>query len=110
VPKDEAAAADWFERAASEDNPVAQVRLARLLAEGKGVERSDADAARWYLIAKGHGLDDEFMDGWIERLDEKTRSSAQTAADEWLSSGGRQLRTAAAPPQSDSSPVDNQLE
>jgi TPR repeat protein len=109
VPKDEAAAAEWFERAASEDNPVAQVRLARLLAEGKGLERSDAEGARWYLIAKGHGLDDEFMDGWIEKLDEATRNSAQAAADEWLNSGGPQLRTAEAP-QPESAPVDNQLE
>jgi uncharacterized protein len=109
VPKDEAAAAGWFERAANEDNAVAQVRLARLLAEGKGIEQSEAEAARWYLIAKRHGLDDEFLDAWIEKLDEKTRHSAQAAADEWLTSGGRQLRTAEAP-QSDSAPVDNQVE
>jgi TPR repeat protein len=109
VPKDEAAAAGWFMRAANEDNPVAQVRLARLLAEGKGIPRDDAEAARWYFIAKERGLDDEFMEGWIEKLDEKTRSLAQAAADEWLKSSGRPLRTAEAPAPGGSQ-VDNQLQ
>ena len=40
VAKDEAAAADWFTRAALADNPVAQLRLARLLADGRGVKRT----------------------------------------------------------------------
>jgi len=109
VPKDEAAAAAWFARAADADNPVAQVRLARLLAEGKGVEQNDADAARWYLIAKDRGLNDEFMDDWMKRLDPETLKTAQAAADEWLRSGGSQLRTALAP-KSPAAPVDNQLE
>jgi uncharacterized protein len=109
VAKDEAAAAGWFTRAANADNPVAQARLARLLAEGKAVERSDSEAARWYLIAKDRGLDDDFMEGWLKKLDAEMLKTAQAQADNWLRSGGRQLRTALAP-QSGAAPVDNQLE
>jgi TPR repeat protein len=109
VPKDEAAAVGWFTRAANEDNPVAQVRLARLLAEGTGIEASKAEAARWYLIAKDRGLDDEFMEGWLKRLDPAALKTAREAADLWLRRGERPQQAALAP-QSPAAPVDNQLE
>ena len=69
--KDEAGAAYWFSRAANADNPAAQLRLARLYADGRGVDANPAEAARWYLIAKDHGLDDDYMEEWMRRLDRR---------------------------------------
>ena len=87
ISKDEAAAADWFTRAALADNPVAQLRLARILADGRGAEANSAEAARWYLIAKARGLDDDYLESWLRRLDAQERDNAQKAADAWT--GGR---------------------
>jgi TPR repeat protein len=84
LPKDEAAAAHWFRLAATADNPAAQVRLARLLAEGRGVPKDDAAAARWYLIAKERGLDDDFLEGWLGRLDKGIREAAAAEAKTWV--------------------------
>ena len=109
VPKDVAAAVGWFTRAADEDNPVAQVRLARLLAEGSGIEANKAEAARWYLIAKDQGLDDDFMEDWMKRLDPEALKTAREAAELW-SQRSRGPMQAALAPQSPPAPVDNQLE
>lgn len=100
VDKNEARAAEWLRAAATADNPLAQVRLARLLAEGRGVERSSEDAARWYLISKQRGVEDEFMNDWLTRLDKPTLDAAMAAADLWAQSRG-EVRQAATAPASD---------
>lgn len=86
VPKDEAAAAAWLERAAEADNPVAQLRLARILVDGGGPDGDTAAAARWYLIAKDRGLEDEFMENWIDGLDSEVVEAAREAANTWARS------------------------
>ncbi|HMB75360.1 MAG TPA: tetratricopeptide repeat protein, partial [Kiloniellaceae bacterium] len=52
---DFAAAADRFSEAAQLGHPQAQVRLAQLYESGKGVARSDAEAARLYQLAAEQG-------------------------------------------------------
>ena len=108
IPKDEAAGASWLERAANSDNPVAQLRLARVLAEGIGLDADAAAAARWYLIAKARGLEDEFMERRLSRLDPETLKSATAAAAEW--SRSRRSWEQAAAPVAGSAEVDNALE
>jgi TPR repeat protein len=109
VPKDEATAARWFREAADADNPLAQVRLARLLVDGRGVDADPAEAARWYLIAKSRGLQDDFLEDWLTRLDQATREAGQQAAERWTSSRPGWVQAAAAPAE-ESAPVDNEVE
>ncbi|MGH6924597.1 MAG: tetratricopeptide repeat protein [Propylenella sp.] len=109
VGKDETAALTWFARAAEADNPAAQLRLARLLAEGRGAPKDEASAARWYLIAKAGGAMDEFMEGWLRRLDPKTHEKAAAAAEEWTAAR-RGPALASAQPAERRQAVDNTIE
>ena len=108
VPKDEAAGASWLRHAANADNPVAQLRLARVLAEGVGLDADAAAAARWYLIARERGLEDEFMENRLARLDPEALQSATAAAAEWARSR-RTWKQASAPVEAGAQ-VDNSLE
>ncbi|MDQ3558384.1 MAG: sel1 repeat family protein, partial [Pseudomonadota bacterium] len=94
VPRNEAVAARWFREAASADNPLAQMRLSRLLAEGRGVETDPAEAARWYLIASNRGVQDDFMDNWLAGLDPPTRDAAAEAAERWARARGGRVKAA----------------
>jgi len=51
VPKNAAAAAGWYRRAAEQDDREAQAYLAEMYANGLGVRRNDAEALRWYRRA-----------------------------------------------------------
>ena len=55
LPKDQAAAAHWFERAASLGLAPAQYRLGSMYEKGIGVRRDPAAARRWYLKAAEAG-------------------------------------------------------
>ena len=55
VPKDQPAAARWFERAASRGLAPAQYRLGSMYEKGIGVARDPAAAKRWYLKAAEAG-------------------------------------------------------
>jgi localization factor PodJL len=55
VPKDQPAAARWFERAALAGLAPAQYRLGSLYEKGVGVNRDPAAAKRWYLKAAEAG-------------------------------------------------------
>ena len=55
LPKDQAAAARWFERAASLGLAPAQYRLGSMYEKGVGVRRDPAAAKRWYLKAAEAG-------------------------------------------------------
>jgi TPR repeat protein len=51
VPKDNAAAADWYREAAERDNMVAQVRLAIMYRDGRGVPEDRVKAWAWAGMA-----------------------------------------------------------
>ena len=55
VAKNEAAAAKYFRHAALSGSPIAQNRLARMLATGRGVAPDPVAAIKWHLIAKAGG-------------------------------------------------------
>ena len=85
------------QRAANADNPAAQLRLARILAEGRGVPRTTAAAARWYLIAKERGMEDDVhgeLAGQTRSGD--ARQTAPADADEWAVAAPRRLQAVAA--------------
>lgn len=56
-PRDIAAAADWYRRAAKQDHAAAAYNLAGLLMQGgDGLEKNLGEAARWYRVAAEGGL------------------------------------------------------
>ena len=79
-PKDEAAAARWFERAAQAGNPIAQNRLARILATGPACPPTGVAAAKWHYLARSAGKTDPWLDNFVDNLSEAQRKSAAAAA------------------------------
>ena len=55
VPRDNAEAARWFQRAAAQGHPLGQFFLGLSYAKGDGVERNPAEAARFYRLAADQG-------------------------------------------------------
>ncbi len=74
--KDERAAARYFLHAAKRGNAIAQNRVARLFASGRGVGKNLVEAAAWNLAAAGQGLSDAWLDQAVAGLstDEKARA------------------------------------
>lgn len=76
--------ANLFRSAADKGYPVAQNRLARCYAYGKGVEASTFEAVKWHLIAKAGGAEDELLETLIKKLSRADRQKVERAAEEWL--------------------------
>jgi len=51
VPKDEAKAADWFQKAAAQGNAFAQAALGVMYAQGRGVPKDYVRAYAWMNLA-----------------------------------------------------------
>ncbi|WP_051089705.1 tetratricopeptide repeat protein [Amorphus coralli] len=79
----ERVAAAWFERAAHSGNPVAMNRLARLYANGRGVELDKIEAIKWHLIARSRGLSDIWLDSYMEAQPDEDRAEARRRARTW---------------------------
>ena len=69
--------------AATKGSPVAQGKLARCYLHGAGVERNAAEAAKWYLVARAGGVEDETLAAFLAKLPRTERAKAQAAADAW---------------------------
>jgi len=82
-PPNETAAAQWFARAAEVGNPIAQNRLARLYATGRGVDADPLAAAKWHLLAKRAGKDDDYLDQFVANLTADQRQVALAASQRW---------------------------
>ena len=78
------AAAALFKKAALHNNPVAQDRLAHILATGAGAAQNGTEAAKWRLISKARGETDLVLDDYVARLDADTRAAAEKAAKPWI--------------------------
>jgi hypothetical protein len=83
VPPDPKRGAAFFRAAAEKGVAVAQNRLARCYANGAGVEKSAFEAARWHLIAKAGGIEDEGLEKVLAGLSKADQTKAQRAAVEW---------------------------
>lgn len=79
VEKDESLAASYFRRAAEANNPIAANRLARMLAAGRGVQKDIVEAMKWHILARGVGIDDEWLDSQLSTLTEQERNALQEA-------------------------------
>ena len=61
-------------------NPIAQNRIATLLAHGRGVPRNDIEAAKWHFLAARAGRNDAWLDGFVAKLSDSQRKEAETRA------------------------------
>lgn len=84
VTKNEAAATDLFLKSARRGSPIAQNRMANILARGMGRAADPVEAAKWHLIAKAGGNSDPWMDDFVAKLTPDQRAEAQKAAKPWL--------------------------
>jgi uncharacterized protein len=84
VARDEAGAAALLRRAARQGSPIAQNRLARILATGKGLPADAAAATKWHLVAKDGGAGDPWLDTFVQGLKPADREAGEKAAKAWL--------------------------
>jgi uncharacterized protein len=83
VPPDQKHGAQLFRAAAEKGVVIAQTRLARCYANGAGVDKDLVQAAKWHLIAKAAGGEDEALDKLLAKLSKADRAKAEKAAEEW---------------------------
>ena len=69
-PKDETAALSWFQRAAAQNNVLAQNRLARMYAFGIGTGVDKIKSAAWQVVARRAGHNDPQLDARFADLAE----------------------------------------
>ena len=58
VKQDYSKAGEWYEKAAKQEDAIAQYNLGRMYQNGQGVEQSDSNAIRWYAKAAAQGDED----------------------------------------------------
>jgi hypothetical protein len=76
VDRDEGAAAKMFGKAAAQNNPIAQNRLAHLYANGRGVKRDLAQAVAWNMLAGAAGVKDAQLDDLTAELTPQQKATA----------------------------------
>jgi hypothetical protein len=84
TPKDQAAAVVLLRRAAQQNSPIAQNRLAHVLLTGQGAPMDQIEGLKWHLIAKTAGKGDLVLDEAFAQLSPEDRAKAEAAARHWL--------------------------
>jgi uncharacterized protein len=84
IAKNESGAAGYFLKAAQKNNPVAQNRLAWMYSTGRGIKAEPVEAARWHLIAKAGGVDDQPLDELIRKMNPADRAMGENKAKPWI--------------------------
>ena len=62
TPKNEAAAVALLRKAARQNSPIAQNRLARVLVSGQGAPMDKIEGLKWHIVAKTAGKGDPMLD------------------------------------------------
>ena len=84
VEKNEQMAAKYFARAAQANSPIAQNRLARLYAAGRGVKANNVEAMKWHILARANGIKDEWLDGRLPTLSPPERQAVEEAVQRYI--------------------------
>ena len=84
VAKDQRMAAILLAKAARKGNPVAQNRLANILAVGRGVQANPVQAIKWHIVAKAGGVSDIPLDGFVQNQPPDVRAAGEKAAKPYL--------------------------
>jgi uncharacterized protein len=85
TPKNEAAAITLLRKAARQNSPIAQNRLARVLAMRTNTD-DRLEGLRWHIVAKTAGKGDLMLDELLAQASPQERAQAQQAANKWLGS------------------------
>ena len=71
-------------KAAKQNSPIAQNRLARVLAFGQGTPQDKVEALKWHWIAKTAGKGDPELDESLADVSPADRAKAEEAGRKWL--------------------------
>ena len=71
--------------AANRGNVIAQNRIAHMLFEGIGTEKSEVEAAKWHILASRSGRNDFDLDRYLHALPIDVRQEALAQANRWPS-------------------------
>ena len=82
--KNEPAAVALLRKAAKQNSPIAQNRLARVLASGQGAPQDKVEALKWHSIAKTAGKGDPELDEFLSNVSPADRAKAEEAGRKWL--------------------------
>ena len=63
---------------------MAQNRLARILATGRGLPADPIAATKWHTIAKAGGASDVWLENFMQRIKDNERAAGENAARLWL--------------------------
>jgi TPR repeat protein len=84
VAKNEAAAADYFLKAAKKGSAPGQTRLALMYATGRGIKADPVEAVRWHLIARAGGNNDPYLDDFMRNMKPADRAMGENKAKPWI--------------------------
>ena len=84
TPKNEPAAVALLRKAARQNSPIAQNRLARVLVTGLGAPMDKIEGLKWHIVAKTAGKGDLMLDEALAGVARKTAPRPQDAARKWL--------------------------
>jgi TPR repeat protein len=82
--KSEEGAAALFLKAARRGSAIAQNRLARVLAAGRGMPADPVQAMKWHIVAKAGGAGDLYLDDFTSKQKPEDRATAEQAAKSWM--------------------------
>jgi TPR repeat protein len=76
-------------KAARQNSPIAQNRLARVLVNGQGAPVDKIEGLKWHIVAKNAGKGDPELDEALAGLSAEDRAKAQGAARKWIGNTGK---------------------
>lgn len=82
--KSEAGAVRLFAKAAQANSPIAQNRLARLYAAGRGVTANAVEAMKWHILARANGVKDYWLDSRLVTLSPPERLAVEEAVQRYI--------------------------
>ena len=74
----------FLRRAAHVGNAVAQSRLAFMYATGRGIRKDPVQAAKWHIVAKAGGSNDQYLEEFVRTIKPEELAAAQKSAKPWL--------------------------
>ncbi|RFB78710.1 tetratricopeptide repeat protein [Methylovirgula sp. 4M-Z18] len=93
VAKDEAKAAKLFLKAAWMDDPLAENRVARIYATGRGLPQDLIQAGKWHVLARTAGVADQWLDDTLKQLTPDQWAEVQTQVRKFIANlpAGRRI-------------------